>query len=106
MYFYFCTKRVSIEHCRTFFLYFQSFSYASKVLYFTILGDVNIDNEDEANEDNTELENEEEDAPSQPEKAMLIDLIGNNDNAESDPLVHLDGVEEKPDEVLDEQMDG
>ncbi|VDN96002.1 unnamed protein product [Rodentolepis nana] len=36
---------------------------------------------------------------------MLVDLMGNNDNAETDPLVHLDGIEEKQ-ESLDDQMSG
>lgn len=37
-------------------------------------------------------------------KPMLVDLVGRDDNAHSDPLVHLDGVEQKPDD--DDQMDG
>lgn len=37
-------------------------------------------------------------------KSMLVDLMGHDDNAESDPLVHLDGIEEKPDD--DNQMNG
>ncbi|VDL18853.1 unnamed protein product [Hymenolepis diminuta] len=59
-----------------------------------------IDSDDEGNDD------EAEDGPSCSEKTMLVDLVGDSDNAETDPLVHLDGVEEKPDEVLDEQMKG
>ncbi|KAL7064293.1 hypothetical protein AAHC03_04506 [Spirometra sp. Aus1] len=30
---------------------------------------------------------------------MLVDLVGDSDNADSDPLVNLDGIEEKPHEV-------
>ncbi|VDK43623.1 unnamed protein product [Taenia asiatica] len=36
-------------------------------------------------------------------KPMLVDLVGHDDNAHSDPLVHLDGVEQKPDD--EDQMD-
>ncbi|CDS42487.1 GPN loop GTPase 1 [Echinococcus multilocularis] len=32
-------------------------------------------------------------------RPMLVDLVGHDDNADSDPLVHLDGVEQKPDDV-------
>ncbi len=35
---------------------------------------------------------------------MLVDLMGHEDQAESDPLVHLDGIEERPDG--EERMDG
>lgn len=71
-------------------------------LYIYILFSVSdeIDSDDEGNDDKAE------DGPSWSEKTMLVDLVGNSDNAETDPLVHLDGVEEKPDEVLDEQMNG
>uniref|UniRef100_A0A183SGU5 GPN-loop GTPase 1 n=1 Tax=Schistocephalus solidus TaxID=70667 RepID=A0A183SGU5_SCHSO len=36
---------------------------------------------------------------------MLVDLVGDSDNADSDPLVNLDGIEEKPHEV-EEAIDG
>ncbi|VDM18331.1 unnamed protein product [Hydatigera taeniaeformis] len=36
-------------------------------------------------------------------KPMLVDLMGHDDNANSDPLVHLDGVEQRPG---DGQIDG
>uniref|UniRef100_A0A5K3EJD6 GPN-loop GTPase n=1 Tax=Mesocestoides corti TaxID=53468 RepID=A0A5K3EJD6_MESCO len=43
---------------------------------------------------------DDEDSPTRCAKPMLVDLVGQDDNAESDPLVHLDGIEEKPDSDL------
>nr|CDS27214.1 GPN loop GTPase 1 [Hymenolepis microstoma] len=62
-------------------------------------GEMGVDSEDSDDYVNDQAE----DGPSWPEKSMLVDLVGNSDNAETDPLVHLDGIEEKQ-EALDDQM--